>query len=71
MEAAIGPDALRNATLAPSTEPGRAAGVDVHFGPYAVGPYSAGMPTVRLGWEVFAAALTPEGRALFGGTAAR
>jgi hypothetical protein len=69
VEAAIGHDALRNATLVPATEPGRAAGLDVHFGPYAVGPYSAGMPTVRLGWEVFAGALTAEGRALFGGAA--
>lgn len=70
VETAIGPDALRNATLVPSTEPGRAAGLDVHFGPYAVGPYSAGMPTVRLGWAVFEGALTEEGRALFGGAAA-
>jgi hypothetical protein len=70
VEAAIGPDALRNATLVPAAEAGRAAGLDVHFGPYAVGPYSAGMPTVRLGWAVFEGALTEEGRALFSGTAA-
>jgi hypothetical protein len=70
VEAAIGPEGLAAVTLVPSTAAGRAAGIDVHFSPYEVGPYAAGTPVVRVDWRLFEGALTEEGRALFGGEAA-
>ncbi len=70
IDAATEAGALTAVSLAPSTEDGRAAGIVVHFSPYAVGPYAAGAPAIPVPWTLFGDALTAEGRALFGGSAA-
>jgi len=70
IDAATEAMALTAVSLAPSAEAGRAAGIVVHFSPYAVGPYAAGAPAIAVPWTLFRDALTAEGRALFGGSAA-
>lgn len=52
---------------APSNEPGRSGGLEVHFSPYAVGAYAEGLYTVVIPWRAFEQYLSPEGRAVFGG----
>ena len=54
-------------TLAPSTEPGKSAGLTFHFSPYMVGPYAEGPLTAFVPWTGFKDHLSPEGAALFGG----
>lgn len=54
--------------LAPSTESGKSAGLIAYFSPYAVGPYAEGEFSVFIPYTAFAAALSPQGVALFGGT---
>ncbi|MBS0536938.1 MAG: DUF3298 domain-containing protein [Proteobacteria bacterium] len=53
--------------LAPSTEAGKSAGLIVYFSPYAVGPYVEGEYVVYVPYAAFAATLSPQGTALFGG----
>lgn len=55
-------------TLAPSTEPGKSAGLTFHYSPYGVGPYVEGPYTVFVAWTEFRQYLSPEGATLFGGT---
>lgn len=66
---AIEPSLLKLGPLvpAPSTEPGKSGGLEVHFSPYAVGSYAEGLYTVTIPWRDFERFLSPEGRALFGG----
>jgi len=59
--------ALGPVTLTPSTERGKSAGLTFHYSPYAVGPYAEGTYTIFLPAKDFAAHLSDEGRALFGG----
>jgi hypothetical protein len=54
-------------TLAPSTEPGRSAGLTFHYSPYAVGAYAEGPYTVFVPWTAFQSHLSPQGVAIFGG----
>lgn len=67
VEAATAPAALVVFTLVPAERPGRAAGVDLLFAPYAVGPYAMGSHSVRIDRAAFAPFLTEAGRALFDG----
>lgn len=60
------PMRLTNFTVA-ADEAGRPAGLDFHFNPYEVGPWSSGAPVVRAPLDSFADHLTPQGAALFGG----
>jgi hypothetical protein len=60
--AALGP-----ATLAPSTVPGKSAGLTFHFAPYAVGSYTEGSYTVFVAWTEFKPYLSREGAAIFAG----
>lgn len=53
--------------LAPSTESGKSAGLIAYFSPYAVGPYAEGEFSVFIPYAAFAATLSPQGAALFGG----
>lgn len=53
--------------LAPSTEPQKSAGLIVYFSPYAVGPYVEGEYIVFVPHSAFAATLSAQGAALFGG----
>lgn len=66
---AIRPDAaaLTRFTLTPSTEAGKAAGLDFHFSPYEIGPYAAGAPALHVGMDVLAPLLTERARRIFGG----
>jgi hypothetical protein len=66
VDMATAPEALSVFTLVPADAPGRAAGLDLIFAPYVVGPYAMGVNNVRIGREVFAPHLTEAGRALFG-----
>jgi len=54
-------------TLAPSTEPGKSAGLTFHYEPYAVGPYAEGRFDVTVPWQELKPYLSPEGAAIFGG----
>jgi hypothetical protein len=54
-------------SLAPSTEPGKSAGLTFHYSPYAVGAYAEGPYTVFVPWTAFAIHLSAQGVALFGG----
>lgn len=54
-------------TLAPSTEPGKSAGLTFHYSPYAVGAYAEGPYTVFVPWTAFRTRLSAEGAAIFGG----
>jgi hypothetical protein len=54
-------------TLARSTEPGKSAGLDFHYSPYAVGAYAEGEYTVFIPWNAFREFLSPQGVAIFGG----
>jgi hypothetical protein len=54
-------------TLAPSTEPGKSAGLTFHYSPYAVGAYAEGPYTVFVPWTAFRSHLSAEGAAIFGG----
>jgi hypothetical protein len=54
--------------LAPSTKPGKSAGLLFYFSPYDVGPYVEGSYTVLVPWTAFKTYLSPEGAELFGGT---
>jgi hypothetical protein len=54
-------------TLAPSTEPGKSAGLTFHYSPYAVGAYAEGPYTVFVPWTAFRNYLSPQGLATFGG----
>jgi hypothetical protein len=54
-------------TLARSTEPGKSAGLDFHYSPYAVGAYAEGEYTVFIPWTAFRDDLSPQGAAIFGG----
>jgi hypothetical protein len=54
-------------TLAPSSEPGKSAGLTFHYSPYAVGAYAEGPYTVFVPWTSFQSHLSPEGVAIFGG----
>lgn len=54
-------------SLAPSTEPGKSAGLTFHYSPYAVGPYAEGPYTVFVPWTAFQDHLSAEGVAIFGG----
>ena len=53
--------------LAPSTEPGKSAGLIAYFSPYAVGPYVEGEFVVFIPYTAFAATLSPQGATVFGG----
>jgi len=55
-------------TLAPSTEPGKSAGLAFHYAPYAVGPYAEGRFDVVVPWQELKPYLSAEGIAIFGGT---
>ena len=55
-------------TLAPSTEPGKSAGLAFHYEPYAVGPYAEGRFDVVVPWQELKPYLSAEGMAIFGGT---
>lgn len=54
-------------SLAPSTVPGKSAGLTFHYSPYAVGAYAEGPYTVLVPWTAFQTHLSPQGAALFGG----
>lgn len=54
-------------TLAPSTEPGKSAGLTFHYQPYAVGPYAEGRFDVTVPWQELKPYLSAEGAAIFGG----
>lgn len=54
-------------TLAPSTEPGKSAGLGFHYSPYAVGPYAEGRFDIVVPWEKLKPYLSAEGAAIFGG----
>jgi hypothetical protein len=54
-------------TLAPSTEPGKSAGLTFHYGPYAVGPYAEGAYAAFVPWQRLRPFLSPEGAAIFAG----
>jgi hypothetical protein len=54
-------------TLAPSTEPGKSAGLTFHYSPYAVGAYAEGTYKVFVPWTAFQSHLSPQGVAIFGG----
>jgi hypothetical protein len=54
-------------SLAPSTEPGKSAGLTFHYSPYAVGAYAEGPYTVFVAWTAFQTHLSAQGVALFGG----
>lgn len=56
------------ATLAPSTEPGKASGLTFHFPQYAVGSYAEGQYVAFLPWTALKPYLTAEGARIFGGT---
>lgn len=58
-------------TLVPSTEPDKAGGITVHFGPYAVAPYAAGPQRVVIPQRVVSDNLTHPWRDLFAGTPAK
>lgn len=66
--AATNPDTvvLPNFTLAPSTVPGKAAGLSFHFNPGEIAPGDR-PETLTLPYALFAGWLNPAGRALFGG----
>ncbi len=53
--------------LAPSTEAGKSAGLIAYFSPYAVGPYVEGEYVMFVPYSAFAAMLSAQGVALFGG----
>lgn len=53
--------------LAPSSEPGKSAGLIAYFSPYAVGSYAEGDYTVFVPWTAFKDHLSHAGAALFGG----
>jgi Protein of unknown function (DUF3298) len=55
------------ATLAPSTETGKSAGLTFHYPPYAVGPYAEGQYVAFVPWEMLKPYLTPQGQRIFGG----
>jgi hypothetical protein len=54
-------------SLAPSTVPGKSAGLTFHYSPYAVGAYAEGPYTVFVPWTAFQSHLSPQGLAIFGG----
>lgn len=58
------PMRLKNFTVAADAE-GRPVGLDFHFNPYEVGPWSAGAPVIRAALDSFAEHLTAQGAALF------
>ncbi|MEJ8571351.1 Gmad2 immunoglobulin-like domain-containing protein [Microbaculum marinum] len=60
-------DTFRLFTLTPARDAAGAAGITVHFPPYAVGAYAEGSYEVFIPAEVFAPYLTPEYASLFGG----
>lgn len=53
--------------LAPSTEPGKSAGLVFHYGRYRVGAYAEGTYSEFVHWSKFREHLSPEGLAVFGG----
>ena len=55
------------AILVPSTESGKAAGIDFHFSAYDVGSYAEGAFGGYLSWQTLAPFLTDKARAWFGG----
>lgn len=59
---------IGSVALAPSTEPGKSAGLLFYFSPYDVGPYVEGSYTVLVPWTAFKTYLSPAGAELFGGT---
>jgi hypothetical protein len=54
-------------TFAPSTTPGKSAGLVFIYSPYSLGSYAEGSYEAFVPWESFKAFLTPEGAAIFGG----
>jgi len=66
----IGPSLLKigPVTLAPSTEPGKSAGLAFHYQPYAAGPYVEGRFDVTVPWRDLKSHLSAKGIAIFGGT---
>ncbi len=58
------PMKLANFTVTPGPD-GRPQGLDFHFNPYDIAPWSAGAPVVHAPLEAFAPHLTPQGAALF------
>ena len=54
-------------SLAPSTIPGKSAGLEFYYSPYAVGSYAEGSYIVFVPWEAFKAHLSPQGAAIFAG----
>jgi hypothetical protein len=60
-------DAFPSVTLAPSTEPEKAGGLLVYYGPYHVGSYVEGAYRVLVPQSLFAAHLAPDWAAHFGG----
>jgi hypothetical protein len=53
--------------LAPSTEPGKSAGLIFYFPPYAVGPYAEGSYVAFVPWETLKSYLSAEGLRIFAG----
>jgi hypothetical protein len=54
-------------SLAPSTTPGKSAGLTFHFSPYDVDAYAAGPYTVFVPWSDLKPFLSAEGAAIFAG----
>lgn len=55
-------------SLTPSTVSGKSSGLTFHYAPYAVGAYAEGSYTAFVPWERLSSYLTPEGKAIFGGS---
>jgi len=53
--------------LAPSSEPGKSAGLTFNYPPYAVGSYAEGGYRAFVPWQTLKPYLSPEGGAIFGG----
>ncbi len=69
---ATAPDAENFAlfTLVPSGDPERAGGIELHYAPYAVGPYAQGSFHVVIPQAEFAAYVAPDFAGLFSGAPA-
>ena len=62
---------FRNFTADPSTEPGRAAGLRIWYGPYEVGAYAEGTFEAFVPHKVFSRFLTTTYKSVFAGRSAR
>lgn len=62
------PDGYLVATLLPSDQPDKSAGLTFHYAPYVLGPYAMGVFSFDVPHEVFSPYLTADARDVFGGT---